>query len=256
MVETVVEHDKQFEVQGFDVGVVGNSQAIDYERHLKVLKYLNEGYNWGISRVANLSFVNEISFEDLNNLVKNHVNVPANYKINKNNVAENAAIIYQAIEAESRSNSPSAPRYQDLVKEIGLLHSLMQKKQVAIIISAGNSGENSVDLRGAVLADLIMVGGTKDKESPDPRSANNNTIDAWANFSSEYKISSTDVTLEGTSFAAPIIARIVADMQGFAASRNIPLSLPQINQSLREEFKKINSSTKAEETNDWQPRKK
>jgi hypothetical protein len=93
-----------------------------------------------------------------------------------------------------------------------------------------------IDLRGALLPDLIMVGG-KVGNAIDPRSANNSTIDTWEDFCRIYKIKGLEVTLEGTSFSAPLIAREVADMQGYAVGREIPLSIPKINEILRDESK-------------------
>lgn len=238
MVETVIKHDNQFEVQGFDIGVLGNSQRIDYEKYLKILSHLDNKKieEWSPVKVLNLSFVKQVSFEQLNTIVRDYGNMNPAEEITPENVSKHSDNIAYAIARVSYSNDPGAADYKNLIKEARILNSLMEKG-VAVVVSAGNSGPNMIDLRGALLPDLVIVGGKKG-DAPDPRSANNSTIDTWEDFSRNYKIKGLDVILEGTSFSAPLISREVADMQGFALGREIPLSIPKINEILREESKK------------------
>jgi len=236
MVESVIEHDKDFEVEGFDISIQDNSQGGDFNKYLQILEHLNTDYSWGSTKVLNLSFVNEMSFEDINTLLNKHYNVAEGFTIHKENIHEHTSVIIQLIEKESSLETPKSADYKALLKEISLLKSLIDDG-VAVVIAAGNNGEGKFDLRGAMLPDIIVVGGLVG-EYADPRSARNTTIDAWEQFSTDYTINETSVTLEGTSFSAPLVARRVAEMQENYKTNNIPLSVPEINKILKRERNK------------------
>ncbi len=238
MVETVIKHDNQFEVQGFDMGVPGNSQLVDYEKYLKILSHLDNrsSEEWGPIKVLNLSFVKQVSFDQLNSIVRSYGNMNPLQEITAENVSKHSDNIAYAVARASYANDPSAVDFKNLIKEVDTLNSLMEKG-VAVVISAGNSGPGMIDIRSALLPDLIVVGG-KIGNKIDPRSANNSTIDTWEDFSRTYTIKDLEVILEGTSFSAPLISREVADMQGYAVGRENPLTIPKINEILRDESKK------------------
>lgn len=235
MVETVCTHDSQFEVKGFDVGIPGNAQNIDYEKYLKVLSHLDTTYEWGPIKVLNLSFVRQNSYPDVQELLAKHYTLPQGFTLNKENIGSHSEAIYTAILKESQKSGPDALTYADLIKEVHLLSSLMNKG-VSVVMSAGNSGDIMFDIRAAMLPDLIVVGGLdKSGNFVDPRSANSSLIDTWEPFVTEYSVRGVPVTLEGTSFSAPRAARKVADMQGFAAARDISLTNKDINTALHAE---------------------
>lgn len=233
MVETVIEHDKKFKVKGFDVSIPNNETAIDYGKYIQILNYLDKEHIWKNSKVINLSFVNEMSFQQINELVSRHFKVENGFKITNLNIHNYSEHIHYAIKEESKMNNPRSEDFKVLLNEIEVLKSLMSKN-VAIVIAAGNSGAEKFDIRSAILPDLVIAGGLNGKNA-DLRSAYNTSIDTWEQFSSEYKISGVDVILEGTSFASPLAAKRIAEWQVNAASKNEHITLKDLNNFLRNE---------------------
>lgn len=179
---------------GRDVGVPDDPSQIDFHKLVFELSDLATKVTPLNLKAVNLSVGKNLSYQELNQIVQRSEDPKAGYQIiTPENISEteNTKRIIQALTTSQNQD------YINFSKAVRLL----TDQNVAVIISAGNNGENLVNLLCVISPEAIVVGSINGTQKSIINSSTpliDGYASGWVDVNNNYA--------EGTSFSTPKIA--------------------------------------------------